>query len=47
MLFINRCTWAHILTESARLLGLAGEELLNPLEIVALDGNASPVGVII
>jgi len=47
MLFVNRCTWAHILDEASRLLNIAREELLSPEEQVALDGRASPEGVII
>jgi len=30
MLFVNRCTWAHILDEAARLLSISREELLTP-----------------
>lgn len=47
MLFVNRCTWAHILEESARLLGLPQEDLLTREEIAAIRGQASPEGVII
>lgn len=47
MLFVNRCTWAHIVDESARLLNLPREELLTSEEVAALDGKASPEGVII
>lgn len=47
MLFINRCTWAHVLTEAARILGIAREELLTSEELAALEGKASPEGVII
>ena len=47
LLFINRCTWAHVLAEVARVLGLSREDLLNPQELMALDGKASPEGVII
>jgi len=47
MLFVNRCTWGHILGETARLLGLPREELLTSEELDALDGKASPEGVII
>ena len=47
MLFVNRCTWAHILVEAARTLGLARERLLTSGEIAALEGRASPEGVII
>ena len=47
MLFVNRCTWAHILVEVARLLGIAREHLLTPAELRALDGQSSPHGTII
>jgi phosphoketolase len=47
MLFVNRCTWVHILEESARLLSLPPEELLTKEELAALDGRASPEGVVI
>jgi phosphoketolase len=47
MLFVNRTTWAHALEAAARVLGLARERLLDPAECAALDGRASPEGVII
>jgi hypothetical protein len=47
MLFVNRCTWAHILEESARLLSLPREKLLTPKELAALEGRVSPEEVII
>ncbi len=47
MLFVNRCTWAHILAESGRLLGVRREELLTADELAALDGQTSPEGIII
>jgi len=47
MLFVNRCTWAHILEGSARLLSLSKDELLTKEEQQALAGEASPEGVII
>jgi phosphoketolase len=47
LLFINRCTWAHVLLEVARVLGLAREDLMSPQELAALDGKASPEGVLI
>jgi hypothetical protein len=46
MLFVNRCTWAHILLEIGRVLGTLQEELLTSEEIAALSGKASPEGVI-
>lgn len=47
MLFINRCTWAHILEESARVLSLPRDGLLNKEELAALEDRVSPEGVII
>jgi hypothetical protein len=47
MLFVNRSTWAHILEEAARLLGLPRQDVLTEEELAALDGQASPHGVII
>ena len=47
MLFINRCTWAHILAAAARILDLPREDLLTPEELAALDGRVSPEGVIV
>jgi hypothetical protein len=46
MLFVNRCTWAHILLEVGRVLGTLQEELLTSEEIAALSGKVSPEGVI-
>ncbi len=47
MLFVNRCTWAHILQESARLLDIKRGELLTDEELAALDGKVTPEGVIV
>ena len=47
MLFVNRCTWAHVLVECARTAGLNREDLLAADELAALDGRATPEGVII
>lgn len=47
MLFVNRCTWAHCVTEAARLLSVPRERVLSEEEIAALDGRLSPHGVII
>ncbi|MBP1699526.1 MAG: hypothetical protein H6Q41_4714 [Deltaproteobacteria bacterium] len=46
MLFVNRCTWVHILLEVERVLGMPQEELLTPEELAVFDGKASPEGVI-
>jgi len=47
MLYTNRCSWAHILAEAARLLGLAEATLLNVDECAALAGERSPEGIIL
>jgi phosphoketolase len=47
MLFVNRCTWAHIVAAVARLLGLRREDLLTPQELAALDCKTSPEGILI
>ena len=47
MLFVNRCTWAHAVAAVAGVLALPREELLTPEELAALDGKASPEGVIV
>lgn len=47
MLFVNRCTWAHILNEVAGVLRMQREELLISEEVAALDGKASPEGIIV
>lgn len=47
MHFLNRCSWAHCVMETARLLDLPREELLSQSEIRAIDGLTSPHGVII
>jgi len=47
MLFVNRSTWAHALDEAARLLSMSRQDLLTAQELAALDGQASPHGVII
>jgi len=46
MLFVNRCTWAHILLEVARVSGMLHEELLTPEELAPLEGNVSPEGIL-
>jgi phosphoketolase len=47
MLFVNRSSWVHILDDAARLLGLPRQDVLTEDELAALDGQASPHGVII
>jgi len=46
MLFVNRCSWAHILEEVAGILGMPKEELLTSEEGKVLEGRASPEGAI-
>jgi len=46
MLFVNRCTWGHILLEVARVLGMLQEELLTVEELSALSGKVSPEGIL-
>jgi len=46
MLFVNRCTWAHIILETAHVLDMPEKEVLTSEEISALSGKASPEGVI-
>lgn len=46
MLFVNRCTWGHILLEIARILGIFQEELLTSEELAALGGKAFPEGIL-
>jgi phosphoketolase len=47
MLFLNRCSWAHVVEASAGALALPREDLLTAQELAALDGAASPEGVIV
>jgi len=47
LMFINRCTWAHILDRASSVLNLPRGELLSREEQAALDGRASAEGVII
>jgi len=47
MLFVNHCTWAHVLAETANVLDMPRKALLNMSELEALDGKALPEGVII
>jgi len=47
MLFVNQVTWAHIVAKTAHILGLPREEFLNSQELAALEGEASPEGIIV
>ncbi len=46
MLFVNRCSWAHILNMSVVMLGVDASGVLSPDEQDALNGKRSPDGVI-
>ena len=46
MHFVNGCSWAHILRETATLLGINEENILSDEECQALNGTRSPDGVI-
>ncbi len=47
MLFVNRQTWAHIILACANSLTIDLEQLLEPNEIAALNGEINPQGIII
>jgi phosphoketolase len=47
MLFVNKCTWAHILLAACGLLGCEARSLLEQDEIDVLNGQRSPHDVII
>jgi phosphoketolase len=47
LLFVNRASWAHALEAAARLLDLPREALLDEAERLALDGRASPEGIVV
>ena len=47
MLVVNRCSWVHILAETARILELPREALLTSEELALAEGRAAPEGVII
>ncbi len=46
MHFVNGCSWAHILRETAKLLSINEEEVFSDEERQALNGNRSPDGII-
>jgi phosphoketolase len=46
MLFVNRCSWAHIVQQSLTMLVVAAENALSKDEIQALAGKRSPDGII-
>jgi phosphoketolase len=46
MMYINHQSWAHIAAAAARLMGMPADRLLDRGEIEAVEGRASPHGVI-
>ncbi len=47
LLFVNGCTWAHVVDAAAQLLGVDRATLLAADELDALDGRRSPQGILI
>jgi phosphoketolase len=47
LLFLNHCSWAHCLSEAARLLQIPIDGVLNPEELDVLHENRSPHGIVI
>jgi phosphoketolase len=47
LLFVNRCSWAHVVCAAADVCGLACDSLLSGEELAALEGRASPHGPIL
>jgi phosphoketolase len=47
MLFVNRCSWAHVVKSACEVLGRPPAVALTSQELAALDGEASPHGVVI
>ncbi len=47
MLFINKCSWAHIVNDSCKLLQKDCKDILSSDEIAALNHKKSPHGLII
>ncbi|HET9160214.1 MAG TPA: xylulose 5-phosphate 3-epimerase [Caulobacteraceae bacterium] len=42
MLFANRCTWAHLVSSAAALVGQDPDALLNETELAAVQGRGDP-----
>lgn len=42
LMFANRCTWAHLVSHAADLLGLPAKALLSAEEQAAVDGHGDP-----
>jgi phosphoketolase len=47
MLFINNCTWAHVVAEASRLLEIPRQDLLTEEEMAAIDGKVCPEGIVV
>lgn len=47
LMFINRTSWAHIVAESACVLGREQSSLLTDEEIAALEGRRNPEGLVV
>jgi len=47
MLFVNRASWAHVVEAAARLIGVSPTAVLDDTERAALEGGASPEGMIV
>ena len=47
LLFVNRCSWAHVLRATARVAGVDEGVYLDEAERAALDGRRNPTGVIV
>lgn len=45
MLFLNQCSWAHIVRNAARMLSISESALLSDKELQALDHVISPDGI--
>lgn len=46
LLFVNECSWAHVLAEAGQLVGVPLEDLLATQEMDALERRRSPAGII-
>jgi phosphoketolase len=42
LLFANRCTWAHVLAEAAKVLSMPASALLEEEELAAVEGRGDP-----
>jgi phosphoketolase len=47
LLFVNRCSWAHVIAAAARVLDASLAAWLSADEIAALEGRRSPEGVLL